>query len=205
MSSNKHSPMNFIHQAVMYVIDEKGQNCSKRPLKDDFHPMRIPKDASLLGQAILGSSSGPGQGLLVNTWWGELPDNKGEGNKIHPPVSLCCIYRTAFFISRKVHEHSHRIWLLSCPLYVPLRPVRKEGDVHVSLRKAVMKKNHILHPWHWCRDSLTISIVTQHIVTYNKEAAGPHTIRFTLHTVAIESIHPIIRVEKTFPDCAPLF
>lgn len=61
----------------MYKIDRKNKTCEKVPLKADFHPMAVPKDAELLGQAIVGSSSGPGQGLLVNTWMGDLPNKAG--------------------------------------------------------------------------------------------------------------------------------
>lgn len=61
----------------MYEINRKDKTCKKSPLKTDFQPMAVPKDASLLGQAILGSSSGPGQGLLVNTWMGDLPKTGG--------------------------------------------------------------------------------------------------------------------------------
>ncbi|KAK5848616.1 hypothetical protein PBY51_006214 [Eleginops maclovinus] len=65
-------------EASMYEIHRHNRSCTKRPLKGDFHPMVIPKDASLLGQVILGSSSGPGQGLLVNTWTGDLPNKAGK-------------------------------------------------------------------------------------------------------------------------------
>ncbi|XP_071386094.1 ependymin-like [Centroberyx affinis] len=65
-------------EAVMYEIDDVNRKCKKRPLATDFQPMGIPKNASLLGQAVLGSSSGPGQGLLVNTWMGDLPNNAGR-------------------------------------------------------------------------------------------------------------------------------
>lgn len=65
----------LFREGIMYEIHYDNKTCKKLPLKADFHPMAIPKDASLLGQAILGSSSGPGQGLLVNTWTGELPEN----------------------------------------------------------------------------------------------------------------------------------
>ncbi|KAM6959677.1 ependymin-like [Tautogolabrus adspersus] len=61
---------------VMYEIHHHNRTCKKIPLKVDFEPLAIPKDASLLGQAVVGSSSAPGQGLLVNTWTGNLP-NKG--------------------------------------------------------------------------------------------------------------------------------
>ncbi|KAM3857841.1 ependymin-like [Diretmus argenteus] len=64
--------------AVMYEIDEKEKKCRKTAFKTDFQPWAVPKDATLLGQAILGSSSGPGMGLLVNTWWGKLPNNTGQ-------------------------------------------------------------------------------------------------------------------------------
>uniref|UniRef100_A0A3Q2Q245 Ependymin n=1 Tax=Fundulus heteroclitus TaxID=8078 RepID=A0A3Q2Q245_FUNHE len=65
-------------EAAMYEIHAHNRTCQKKPLKVEFHPMAVPKDASLLGQAVLGSSSGPGQGLLVNTWTGDLPDKSGK-------------------------------------------------------------------------------------------------------------------------------
>ncbi|XP_029310805.1 ependymin-2-like [Cottoperca gobio] len=65
-------------EGTVYEIYKHNRTCNKKPLKRDFHPMEIPKDASLLGQVILGSSSGPGQGLLVNTWTGDMPDKAGK-------------------------------------------------------------------------------------------------------------------------------
>uniref|UniRef100_A0A8C4IHZ5 Ependymin n=1 Tax=Dicentrarchus labrax TaxID=13489 RepID=A0A8C4IHZ5_DICLA len=55
-------------QGVMYKINYRNRTCCKKPLSVDFHPLEIPQNASLLGQVVLGSSSGPGQGVLVNTW-----------------------------------------------------------------------------------------------------------------------------------------
>lgn len=66
-------------QGVMYKINYKNRTCSKKPLSVDFHPLEIPQSASLLGQVVLGSSSGPGQGVLVNTWAGELKLKEGPG------------------------------------------------------------------------------------------------------------------------------
>ncbi|KAM8900632.1 ependymin-like [Spinachia spinachia] len=65
-------------EGSMYEINKHDHTCKKKPLKTDFHPLAIPKDASLLGQVVLGSSSGPGQGLLVNTWMGDLPGKAGK-------------------------------------------------------------------------------------------------------------------------------
>ncbi|XP_034413083.1 ependymin-like [Cyclopterus lumpus] len=65
-------------EGAMYEINEHDRTCKKKPLKGHFHPMEIPKDASLAGQIVLGSSSGPGEGLLVNTWTGDLPDKAGK-------------------------------------------------------------------------------------------------------------------------------
>ncbi|KAM9426541.1 ependymin-like [Pholidichthys leucotaenia] len=65
-------------QGVMYLIDDKNKTCIKQDLKSPFHPMEVPKDAFLLAQAVIGSSSGPNQGLLVNTWQGDLPDKSGR-------------------------------------------------------------------------------------------------------------------------------
>ncbi|XP_014887704.1 ependymin-like isoform X2 [Poecilia latipinna] len=59
-------------EGVMYKINYRNQTCCKKRLNRCFHPLAIPHNASLLGQAVLGSSSGPGQGVLVNTWTGQL-------------------------------------------------------------------------------------------------------------------------------------
>uniref|UniRef100_A0A3Q0SU02 Ependymin-like 1 n=1 Tax=Amphilophus citrinellus TaxID=61819 RepID=A0A3Q0SU02_AMPCI len=68
----------LFREGAMYEINEKAHTCKKSPLKAAFHPMEIPKNASLLGQAVVGSSSRPGEGLLVNTWTGDLPGNTGK-------------------------------------------------------------------------------------------------------------------------------
>ncbi|XP_069578864.1 ependymin-2-like [Brachyistius frenatus] len=78
---NKSFPYDVLllyRDATMYEISDHNRTCKKKPLKVDFQPLGIPKDASLLGQAVLGSSSGPGEGLLVNTWIGDLPGNAGK-------------------------------------------------------------------------------------------------------------------------------
>ncbi|XP_029609445.1 ependymin [Salmo trutta] len=72
----------LFREGVMYTINHKNRTCKKDRLKkEDFHPMEIPADATLLGQVILGSSSGPGQGLLVNTWYGERATPTGGKDK----------------------------------------------------------------------------------------------------------------------------
>ncbi|XP_061566411.1 ependymin-like [Cololabis saira] len=68
----------LFREAAMLEINYHNRTCNKKPFKTDFQPMGVPKDATLLSQAILGSSSGPGQGLLINTWWGDLPDKTGK-------------------------------------------------------------------------------------------------------------------------------
>lgn len=37
--------------------------------------MQVPFDAQMTGQVFLGSSSSWGMGVLVNNWYGELPNN----------------------------------------------------------------------------------------------------------------------------------
>lgn len=64
----------------MYEINDLNRTCKKLPLKADFHPLAIPKDAVLLGQVVIGSSSGPGQGLLVNTWTGDIGGERQQRN-----------------------------------------------------------------------------------------------------------------------------
>uniref|UniRef100_A0A3B4AJR8 Ependymin-like 1 n=1 Tax=Periophthalmus magnuspinnatus TaxID=409849 RepID=A0A3B4AJR8_9GOBI len=56
-------------EGVMYQIDTKASKCTKQPLQADFMPLGVPPNASLLGQYVIGSSSGPGEGLLVDTWF----------------------------------------------------------------------------------------------------------------------------------------
>ncbi|XP_034532430.1 ependymin-1-like isoform X3 [Notolabrus celidotus] len=63
---------------IMYQIFDNNSTCTLSPLAGDFVPISIPKGASLLGQVVLGSSSGPGQGLLVNTWTGDYPGIEGK-------------------------------------------------------------------------------------------------------------------------------
>ncbi|XP_041635767.1 ependymin-like [Cheilinus undulatus] len=62
---------------VMYQIDDKDRTCQKLPLKDDFMPLAIPGDATFVHQVVLGDSSRPAEGLLMNTWTGKLPDQGG--------------------------------------------------------------------------------------------------------------------------------
>lgn len=76
--SMSHSFLAVVLQATMYLIDEKAKTCQKKPLKTAFHPLAIPRNATLIGQFVLGSSSGPGQGLLVNSWMADLPNKGGQ-------------------------------------------------------------------------------------------------------------------------------
>uniref|UniRef100_A0A8C8DHK5 Uncharacterized protein n=1 Tax=Oryzias sinensis TaxID=183150 RepID=A0A8C8DHK5_9TELE len=73
--------------AAMYEIDDAKQTCKKSPLKADFQPLKIPQDAFWLSQTVVGSSSLPGQGLLVNNWYGKLPDKSGK------PVTGTCVVK----------------------------------------------------------------------------------------------------------------
>ncbi|TNM93495.1 hypothetical protein fugu_001671 [Takifugu bimaculatus] len=54
-------------KGIMYEINRKNKTCKKVAAED-----RLP------AHAILGSSSAPGQGLLVNTWMGDLPKTGGK-------------------------------------------------------------------------------------------------------------------------------
>lgn len=61
----------------MYEIHDKDKICEKKPLKADFYPIGVPKNSSFVGQAVVGTSSAPGAGLLVNTWTGDQPEHGG--------------------------------------------------------------------------------------------------------------------------------
>ncbi|XP_062372856.1 ependymin-like [Sardina pilchardus] len=68
----------LFNEEVLYEINDKDKTCVKKALKSDFHPMEVPKGAAFVSQVVLGTSSGPGQGLLVNSWWGDMPDKSGN-------------------------------------------------------------------------------------------------------------------------------
>ncbi|KAG9340136.1 hypothetical protein JZ751_021855 [Albula glossodonta] len=68
----------LFREEVMYEISHRNRTCKKMPLKAPFQAIEIPHDATLQAQVIIGSSSGPGQGLLVNNWMGKLPEKKGD-------------------------------------------------------------------------------------------------------------------------------
>ncbi|CAI5672302.1 unnamed protein product [Oreochromis niloticus] len=65
-------------EGVMYKINNKNRTCTKQRLSPDFHPLAVPRNATLMGQVVLGASSGPGQGVLVNSWYGEQKMKTGS-------------------------------------------------------------------------------------------------------------------------------
>ncbi|XP_023804622.1 ependymin-2-like isoform X3 [Oryzias latipes] len=65
-------------EAAMYEINDAKRTCKKSPLKADFQPLKIPQNAFRISQTVVGSSSVPGQGLLMNNWSGKLPDKTGD-------------------------------------------------------------------------------------------------------------------------------
>uniref|UniRef100_A0A8C2W8J2 Ependymin n=1 Tax=Cyclopterus lumpus TaxID=8103 RepID=A0A8C2W8J2_CYCLU len=65
----------LFNQKVYYEIDWSNLSCKKKALDTTFLPMQVPSNAKLMGQVFMGSSSSWGMGVLVNTWYGELPQN----------------------------------------------------------------------------------------------------------------------------------
>ena len=82
---------------LMYEIHYRNHTCTKKPLNVDFHPLAIPRNSSLLGQVVLGSSSGPGQGVLVNTWVGELQMKKGTARFMSTVTEYGCVPVSTLF------------------------------------------------------------------------------------------------------------
>ncbi|KAJ8266130.1 hypothetical protein GJAV_G00126270 [Gymnothorax javanicus] len=68
----------LFREGVIYQISYANRTCTKRPLKMAFQPIEIPRNATLQAQVIVGSSSGPGQGLLVNNWTGDIPEEEAK-------------------------------------------------------------------------------------------------------------------------------
>nr|XP_020471934.1 ependymin-2-like isoform X1 [Monopterus albus] len=88
-------------EGVMYVINDRNRTCHKKPLNDSFHPMEVPQNASLLGQVVLGSKSGPREGLLVNTWVGELQVKNGTAKYMTTVTEFGCIPISTYFHTDK--------------------------------------------------------------------------------------------------------
>uniref|UniRef100_A0A087XT59 Ependymin-like 1 n=2 Tax=Poecilia formosa TaxID=48698 RepID=A0A087XT59_POEFO len=86
-------------EGVMYKINYRNQTCCKKRLNRCFHPLAIPHNASLLGQAVLGSSSGPGQGVLVNTWTGQLQMRNKTVKYMSTVTEFGCVPVTTLFHS----------------------------------------------------------------------------------------------------------
>ncbi|XP_027013802.1 ependymin-like 1 [Tachysurus fulvidraco] len=68
----------LFQEHVMYLIDHKNKTCQKQKLTSQFHPMKIPCNSTFLGQVVIGSLSAPGEGLLVNSWTKETPEDQGQ-------------------------------------------------------------------------------------------------------------------------------
>ncbi|KAK1792758.1 hypothetical protein P4O66_012679 [Electrophorus voltai] len=65
-------------EGVMYKINRHNKTCTRKELKSSFHPLKVPHNATLLGQVVLGSMSHHGESLLVNSWAGEIPEHKAK-------------------------------------------------------------------------------------------------------------------------------
>uniref|UniRef100_A0A8C1YN46 Ependymin-like 1 n=1 Tax=Cyprinus carpio TaxID=7962 RepID=A0A8C1YN46_CYPCA len=81
----------LFRKGVVYTIDDRNRTCQKNPLKVPFHPLHIPHNASLQSQVVLGGSSACNEGLLVNTWTGDVPEIGGE---CHMDYSDDAVYGT---------------------------------------------------------------------------------------------------------------
>ncbi|XP_017277547.1 ependymin-2 [Kryptolebias marmoratus] len=84
---------------VMYKLHYRNHTCCKKRLDRRFHPLMIPRNASFLGQAVLGSSSGPGQGVLVNTWFGDLHMRNKTAKYLSTVTEFGCIPISTLFYS----------------------------------------------------------------------------------------------------------
>ncbi|XP_034532434.1 ependymin-like [Notolabrus celidotus] len=87
----------LFNQGVMYKINNKDRTCCKKQLSAEFHPLQIPKNSTLLAQVVLGSSSGPGQGVLVNTWAGEMQLKRGRAKYMSTVTEFGCVPVSTLF------------------------------------------------------------------------------------------------------------
>ncbi|XP_041634692.1 ependymin-like [Cheilinus undulatus] len=89
------------NQGVLYKINYRNQTCCKKALSMEFHPLEIPESANLLAQEVVGSSSGPFQGVLVNTWAGEMQLKKGQVKYISSVTQFGCVPVSTLYHTEK--------------------------------------------------------------------------------------------------------
>ncbi|XP_059902507.1 ependymin-2-like [Gadus macrocephalus] len=77
----------LFQEKVYYEISWDEGTCKKRPLDATFNPVQVPAGAQLMAQLFMGSSSSWGMGVLVNTWFGLLP----QGMYTHVFTEVGCI------------------------------------------------------------------------------------------------------------------
>ncbi|XP_023804626.1 ependymin [Oryzias latipes] len=91
----------LFRKGVLYKINHKNQTCTKKQLGAGFHPLAVPRNATLLGQAVLGGSSGPGQGVLVNTWTGQVHMKNRTAEYISTVTEFGCIPISTLYHTNK--------------------------------------------------------------------------------------------------------
>ncbi|XP_043953924.1 ependymin-2-like isoform X2 [Gambusia affinis] len=102
-------------QGVMYKINNRDKKCMKRRLSTDFIPLGVPKDAYLVGQFVMGSSSVPGDEILVNTWTGKLLTKRGlDICRNAPDIQLESTNQSKEEAVLNVRDHGYRVWMHSC-------------------------------------------------------------------------------------------
>ncbi|XP_029024933.1 ependymin [Betta splendens] len=117
-------------QKVMYNINYKNHTCTKMPLNAHFHPLAVPRKASLLGQVVLGTSSRRGQGLLVNTWVGKIQTKNRTAKYMSTVTEFGCIPVTTLF-------HADKGWVVTSFF---------DNVIGIS-------NPNLLNPPHFCKDA----------------------------------------------------
>ncbi|MBN3281749.1 EPD protein, partial [Polyodon spathula] len=65
-------------ESRLYKISFHNKTCERLPLSVHFRPLEVPQNATFGGQLIIGGSSKPGEGLLVNLWKGTDSQTQGS-------------------------------------------------------------------------------------------------------------------------------
>ncbi|XP_067085262.1 ependymin [Osmerus mordax] len=65
-------------EGVYYEIYHHNKTCTKAPFKVKWFPIEVPGDASFQKQFVMGSLSDVREGLLINSWTGQLPQFKAK-------------------------------------------------------------------------------------------------------------------------------
>jgi len=99
-----HEPFHTIHlfrERVTFRYNLKTKVCTREELKHRFHRIEIPRNASFVGDAIIGTNAFENSGLSTTHWAHENKDEHWSWYGVFTPREIGCVP-----ISDEFHDHN---------------------------------------------------------------------------------------------------